>query len=165
MEADFIDAVVKLRVVIGYLGEHDQFGWWHSSFFARGSSAFLSPLFGRTQLLAQCNGVTEAAALVHDGRIGLGRVFHLFRLPEDIEQKIHHKLLDIDLKNLVDSRDHALSYLNKFSTRPDQAGVGPLRVGDKKLISDLETWKKVSGLYLAAFEQNIEIYPYLTEIS
>jgi hypothetical protein len=38
--------------------------------------------------MAQYHGVTEAACRVHDERIGVGRVFHLYRLPETIEQRI-----------------------------------------------------------------------------
>ena len=84
--------LAKMRAVVGYLGERNQSGWWQSSFFAPGSQAFLAPVFGRTRLLAQCTGVAQAAAVVHDERIGVGDVYHLFRLPEDIEQALHRAL-------------------------------------------------------------------------
>ena len=90
METDFVGQLVTYRLLVGYLGEKEQYGWWQSSFFTQGAGAFLTPLFPRTQMLAQCNGVTQAAALVHDERIGVGHVYHLFRRPEDLEQSIRH---------------------------------------------------------------------------
>jgi hypothetical protein len=38
--------VSRLRVLIGYLGEHHQANWWSSSFLGRSSEAFLTPIFG-----------------------------------------------------------------------------------------------------------------------
>jgi hypothetical protein len=52
-----------------------------------------------TNYWPQCNGETHAAALVHDERIGVGNVYHLFRLPEEMEQGIHQKLHDNGLVN------------------------------------------------------------------
>src|SRR5215212_10212064 len=66
MNATQLEALTTLRTVVGYLGERDQFAWWQSSFFAPTSRAFLAPVFGRTQALAQYAGVSRAAALVHD---------------------------------------------------------------------------------------------------
>ena len=100
MDTNLLETITKLRLYIGYLGEKDQFGWWVSSFFAPSSNAFFEPLFGRTQYLAQCNGVTRAAALVHDERIGVGHVYHLFRLPEDLEQGLHRELHDPKFGNM-----------------------------------------------------------------
>lgn len=94
MDALHLEKLTSLRILVGYLGEREQYTWWPSAFFASGSAAFLAPLFTRTQPLAQFNGVTQAAALIHDERIGIGQVYHLFRLPEDLEQGIHRTLND-----------------------------------------------------------------------
>lgn len=166
MEIDLLERLALYRIVIGYLGEREQFGWWQSSFFTQGSSAFLSPVFSRTQLLAQCNGVTRAAALVHDERIGVGHVFHLFRLPEELEQGIHQALQEIQLgdqiQKTITSKVSALEYLRKNSTTQDQPGIGPTRVGDVHLLRNHDTWKVVAGLYTVSFEQQLEILPYFT---
>lgn len=73
METTQLQQLAILRTVVGYLGERDQSAWWQSSFFGPSSRAFLQPIFARTELLAQYNGVTRAAALVHDDRIGVGQ--------------------------------------------------------------------------------------------
>src|SRR5579883_2609864 len=107
--------LARLRILIGYLGESAQFGWWSSNFFGPGSKAFLSPVFARTSLLAQYHGVTAAAAKVHDEHIGVGRVYHLFRLPEDLEHALHVVLHDEktagSLAGLVNGRDAGLATL------------------------------------------------------
>jgi hypothetical protein len=86
------ESLALLRLVVGLLGEQKEPKWWPSNFFGAGSNAFLAPLFPRTLLLAQYHGVVQSAARVHDEHIGVGRVYHLFRLPEDIEYGIHAAL-------------------------------------------------------------------------
>lgn len=169
MEIDLLERLALYRIVIGYLGEREQFGWWHSSFFTQGSSAFLSPVFSRTQLLAQCNGVTRAAALVHDERIGVGHVYHLFRLPEEIEQGIHQMLHDAALGETIQktifNKDATLDYLRKQSTVSSVSGLGPIRIGKVETLRDQKTWRIVIGKYLSAFENGEQIFPYYSDIS
>ena len=109
----FIESLSTLRTVVGYLGEREHFNWWPSAFLSAGSHAFLAPVFGKTQLLAQVSGVTQAAALHHDERIGVGHVYHLFRLPEDMEQKIHRVLHDrtveAQIEKVIASEESAFS--------------------------------------------------------
>ncbi|MBI4322561.1 MAG: BrxE family protein [Chloroflexi bacterium] len=164
MEVELAETLAKLRLVIGFLGEREQFGWWQSSFFTQGSTAFLSPLFGRTMTLARCNGISQAAAMVHDERIGVGRVYHLFRLPEDAEQSIHKVLHDIEFGGIVDSKEDALDYLRKGSVSAENLGIGPTLVGDKKSMKEPKAWQIASGHYLYAFENGLEIFPYFTDI-
>ena len=73
--------IAELRVLIGYLGEKDQANWWGCEFFSATATAFLAPIFNRSLFLAQYQGATAAAAKVHDEAIGVGRIYHLFRLP------------------------------------------------------------------------------------
>ena len=161
--------ITKLRLCVGYLGEKDQFSWWQSSFFTKGSNAFLSPLFSRTQVLAQCNGVTRAAALIHDESIGVGHVYHLFRLPEDMEQGIHRILLDADAEKVIQSiafsPETALEQLKRSIPDSQLSGEGPVRVGNVSDMQDAEYWKKVAGLYWYAFQENIRSFPYFTNLT
>lgn len=166
MDVELVERLARLRLIIGYLGEREQFGWWQSSFFTQGSNAFLSPLFSRTQILAQCNGVTHAAALVHDERIGIGHVYHLFRLPEEIEQAIHKSLHEPALfqsvqKNITKS-EMALDFLRKLTGPQLPTEVGPIRVGNIVALRDINSWQKVAGAYLYGFEQDTMICPYFS---
>ena len=88
MEVNRTHQIVGLRLAVGLLGEQEQSAWWPSSFLGRHAQAFLNPIFGIKTRMAQYHGVTEAACRIHDERIGVGRVFHLYRLPGTIEQRI-----------------------------------------------------------------------------
>src|ERR1044072_3601442 len=92
-EAD-LKKYLDLRLIIGYLGEISQFGWWPTAFFDSSSRLFIEPIFSKTSRLAQYYGIKEAACRLHDEYIGIGNVFHLFRLPEGIEQDLHNLILE-----------------------------------------------------------------------
>lgn len=63
---------LKLRLLVGFLGEREQVGWWPSGFLSSTSHSFLSPMFSRTTPLARYTGVSEAARRIHDERIATG---------------------------------------------------------------------------------------------
>jgi len=168
MSTDLLIPITKLRLCVGYLGEKDQFGWWQSSFFSKGSNTFLAPLFSRTQALAQCNGVSHAAAIAHDESIGIGHVYHLFRLPEDMEQGIHQALLDSNVEKVLQSvidPEAAIEYLNRSAPENLPAGEGPIRVGKISDMQNRDRWKIVAGYYWYAFQENLRIFPYFSNIT
>ena len=159
--------IAQLRAAVGYLGERDQHGWWQSMFLSAGSTPFLTPVCGRTLVLARCVGTTQAAALRHDERIGVGRVFHLFRLPEDLEQTIHHTLHDPTIAPhiaaLITRPDAALSYLQDEAQRTEGGGIGPTRVGAVHAVHERTSWRMVAAHYAHAFCAQVQVYPYFTE--
>ncbi|MCB0060381.1 MAG: BrxE family protein [Caldilineaceae bacterium] len=167
MIAAQLESLATLRILVGYLGEREHFAWWQSAFFAPGSQAFLAPLFARTQLLAQCNGVTRAAGLIHDERIGVGNVYHLFRLPEDLEQSIYRVLSDdavcARVESLLTDSTAAMSSLRKIADQSQLAGVGPTRVGTTSDLRQTTGWSHAAAYYLHAFEHNLQVYPYFTD--
>ncbi len=84
--------LLELRLLVGFLGERAQFGWWPTGFYDASSRLFLEPVFAKTSRLAQYHGVVEAARLLHDEHLSVGS-YHLFRMPEEIEQDLHSLLL------------------------------------------------------------------------
>ena len=166
MDVSLLVSLAKLRTVIAYLGEHEQFSWWHSSFFSPGGRTFLSPVFAKTHVMAQCVGASQAAALVHDERIGVGDVYHLFRLPEDIEQRLHATLADVkvsdEISSFVGSRENALAYMRTQARAIRTPGVGPVRIGNAEDMRSPNSWKIIAAHYLDAFEHAAQSYPYFT---
>lgn len=169
MNDRLVNSLVTLRLVVGYLGERAQFAWWQSAFLAPASSAFLSPLFARTPALARCTGVTQAATLVHDDRIGVGDVYHLFRLPEDLEEAIHRALQsreqDVARLALVADQATALKHLHSLAAATNDGVVGPTWVGGTAVLRDEVAWRQVAGYYAQAFDQQREIFPYFADRS
>jgi len=162
-----LQQIARLRIIVGYLGEKAQHNWWSSEFFSATAPAFLNPVFAKTASLAQYHGVKEAARRVHDEHIGIGRVFHLFRLPESIEQAIFDVLQDREIRDAllkdVDSQDSATAALRAFADSAGPLQEGPVQVG---AVSDIEGTRWLSnaaGFYDQAFSAGSRCFPYLTD--
>jgi len=159
--------IIKLRLLVGFLGEKSQFNWWPSNFFSDLSSSFLEPIFPKTSELARVQGVTQAGRLLHDERIGVGRVFHLFRLPETMEQilfeKIRDQSLPIAITQAIESRESAMVELERQATAGMSFREGPVQIG---YVTDLVTddWLGTAAAYYhAAFSKDAQVFPYLVE--
>lgn len=164
MEVEELEKLVILRAVVGFLGEQERNRWWPSAFFGAGSKAFLAPVFPRTHVLAQYQGVRQAASVVHDERIGVGNVFHLFRLPEDLEQSvqrtIQHPHVVLAIAECTASSEVALALIGKISDGPLPKDVGPVRVGSLADLRKASLWRQVAAHYAAALAHHFEVYPY-----
>lgn len=167
MDDSRFEYIALLRAAVGYLGERDQYAWWQSSFFSPNSRTFLAPIFSRTQLVARCTGATRSAALIHDERIGVGSVYHLFRLPEDVEQRVHRTLHTTQFSSrilpIVASRDAALAFLRGEAGNTQPLGVGPTRIGVAADFRKPKSWRAVAELYVSAFEREAQTYPYFVD--
>lgn len=159
-----VRTIAELRLLVGYLGEQAP-SWWTSKFFSSNAAAFLRPVFERSMPLAQYQGVTAAAARVHDEHIGVGRSFHLFRLPEIYEQSALGAFAEpsftVGVQDWLADPDQALSQL-EILARPMTASEGPVVLGDfSEGLSD--TLPALAGVYLDAFRKGIRTFPYLRE--
>jgi hypothetical protein len=151
--------ISRLRVLVGYLGERQHANWWSSSFLDRTSDAFLAPIFGNAVTNARVVGVTEAARRVHDNAIGVGRTFHLFRLPETLEQELHRTLTAINPS--IESVDGAMEALKALSPRHTAPKPGPVHIGALDMLAADARWVHVvASHYHAAFAAGIPSFPY-----
>ena len=160
-----LQEIAQLRMIVGFLGEKGQHNWWSSEFFSATAPAFLNPVFGKTTTLAQYHGVKEAARRVHDEHIGVGRVFHLFRLPESIEQALFEMLqepvMTDALRRDIESQDAAVAVLQVIVDSSGPLHEGPVQIG---VVSDLESTRWLSEAarcYEAAFNAGLRSFPYL----
>jgi hypothetical protein len=159
--------VARLRLLVGYLGERDQHGWWSSCFLASSSGAFLSPIFPRTAGMAAYRGVVAAARRAHDERLGVGSALHLFRLPGALEQAVSETLRDaltepgwhIDLT----SADSALAPLRAMAAEPSTGVEGPVRIGATTELAGFDWLPRAAACYLAGFAGGVAVYPYFLD--
>lgn len=155
------EVLAELRALVGYLGE--EHGWWDSQFFSRSARTFLEPVFPRSLPLSQYQGVTVAAARAHDERIGVGRIVHLFRMPELHEQAAAAVLQDATGVDQVfahlANQEQAMKRLQALAS-PVESNEGPVLVGgwDEDLALSLG---KMAGHYAAAMHEGRRTYPYL----
>lgn len=150
--------------MVGFLGERAQFDWWATSFFGDYSLRSLEFVTPKTSLLAQYHGVVEAARKLHDEHLNVGS-YHLFRLPEEVEQDLHAMMqssVGEELsKQLPQDKDTAMTALKSLAGAGIQAGVGPIAVGNIDQLTTADTLKSITGAYFSAFSQNAKTYPYL----
>jgi hypothetical protein len=159
--------ISELRVLVGYLGEKGQENWWGSEFFSTTAATFLAPIFNRSLFLAQYQGATAAAAKVHDEAIGVGRIYHLFRLPIGLEQASADALSDVAFVGTIQarlaSRELALARLAELAGKPESASPGPVSLG--QMSQDLKAeLQRAAGFYCAAFTTGIHTFPFIREV-
>jgi hypothetical protein len=166
MTREIIETVLRLRAAVGLLGEQGPARRWPSAFFSPSSRSFLSPLFPRTLVLSQLRGVIAAAARVHDERIGVGDVYHLFRLPEDIEQSTHHFMstsqAEVVLASSSADATSASATLKRLAANESLETVGPARIASAKEMDQVTAWQKVAALYGYGFRNETEVYPFFS---
>lgn len=159
---ELTDEILALRLAVGLLGEKDQAGWWPSNFMSPTSSAFLTPVFGSNIAQARYQGVVEAAKRAHDERIGVGRAFHPFRLPEVMEQRLFDGMQSRgnDLAETLSSVDLAKSALGRLARKQVEARSGPALIGTTAALDGPAWVADAAWLYAAAFGAGVQCFPY-----
>lgn len=148
-----LEIYIKLRLLVGSLGESTRNNWWSTKFFDNSSELFLSPIFPRSFRLAQYTGVIHAAQIQHDKYIGLGNVFHLFRLPEELEQDLQSVMLVPldDWFEQVSDQENAIVTLRSIAGEEYVVQEGPQAVGAFEQIYQTSGVKLLAQSYLSAF--------------
>lgn len=179
MKDDSLPTWLNLRLLVGYLGERAQCAWWPTAFYEPSGRLFLEPVFGKTARLAQYHGVLEATRRLHDDHLNVGS-YHLFRLPEEVEQNLH-ALMERQVREAADlpvpqNQETALAALQALALpdgpAPDGATAdrdpaalphreGPIAVGSIQYLHHPATLKSIAAAYGAAFAQGTKTYPYL----
>lgn len=164
LNESYLPTLLQTRLLVGFLGERSQFAWWPTAFYEPSSRLFLEPVFAKTSRLAQYHGVLEAARRLHDEHLSVGS-YHLFRLPEEVEQDLHALVQSSageDLAGQVpSSKEAALDSLKRLAGAQTPVGVGPTAVGNISDLDSADALTAIAGAYLSAFSQNAKTYPYL----
>lgn len=164
MKDGYLPTVLQMRLLVGFLGEKAQCGWWPTSFFGEYSLRSLEFVAPKTSLLAQYHGVVEAARRVHDERLNVGS-YHLFRLPEEVEQDLHAFMQTPEGAELYASvpqdKYAAMAELKRLGAGETPTGAGPAAVGKIAQLHSAQTAKAIAASYHFAFESGQPSYPYL----
>jgi hypothetical protein len=137
--------------------------------------SFLAHAFVKTLSLAQYSGATTAAARAHDERIGVGQhVYHLFRLPEVLEQAAFRSVRDAAvaarLSAVVADRERVAAHLAAKADSRVAAGnaetfVGPTWMATTQDLYGGDAWAQVASLYWQGFRGGERVYPYFSDQS
>ena len=93
----------------------------------------------------------------------MGSVFHLFRLPEEVELDIHKCLQDPgfinDIKPGLTSKEEARAALSDTASAGTPA-EGPIVAGQLADLQRMESWKQVAEMYAKGFDNGKKTFPY-----
>ena len=164
MTDSLLPTLLELRLLVGFLGERAQFAWWPTVFYEPSSRRFLEPVYAKTSRAAQYHGVLEAARRLHDEHLSVGS-YHLFRLPEEVEEDLYALVLG-DMAEEVfgqatSEKDASLDTLQRLAATGRPASVGPIAIGSIKDLDSADALQAIAGGYFAAFSENTRTYPYL----
>jgi len=158
-----LSSLMKVRLLVSFLGERAQFGWWPTAFYDASSRLFLEPIFSKTSQLAQYHGALEAGRRLHDEHLNVG-TYHLFRLPEELEQDLHNIVqsgaAELSPATLFPDKQTALDAIISQAGSYKKDGVGPVAIGNVGEITD--NIQIIASIYAAAFSSKTQSFPYLT---
>lgn len=165
MNEELLKQWLRVRVAVGYLGEESQFNWWPTKFYTTWSSTFLDPVFSRSRDVARYHGVREAARRSHDNSVGIGRAFHLFRLPEEIEHSLHELMgsdASQDLAIHLTDRDSVLDSIHRPGPSASHITEGPALIGSIERVFSKSGLHTLAEHYFGAFSNGVRAYPYFS---
>ena len=158
--------ILKLRVIVSFLGERSQYAWWPTSFFGDYSMRSLEFVAPKTATLAQYHGAVEAARRRHDEHLSVG-AYNLFRLPEEFEQDLHSLVQTTQgtaiIREFPKDKETTLSDLVKMASNSVGAVEGPVSVGSMSMFREPATAKSIACVYANALPANVRGYPYLVK--
>lgn len=166
MTAHYAHDLFRLRILVLALGEAHMRGWWKTQFLSVTGLSYLDRLYPRSSFVAAVRSASRAAKAVHDSSIGVGSVFHLFRLPQQHERRMeeflrdHGNELPLMFTPLLAQREQLLEALDALGNVTPASARGPLRVGTD---ADLQTddWiAACASAYANAFREGSKVFPY-----
>lgn len=161
--SNIVERLLLMRTIVGYLGQVKQAAWWDCNFLDATGIRFLETTFPRTAKSAALRSTSDAACIVHDKALGRIGSYHLFRLPPALEDRVEHayeKMNWDEAFSEIQSRDTALTALQKLADALIKAPEGPVQVGSERKILSLTSVQELAAHYHSAFRDEIKCYPY-----
>ena len=143
--------------------------WWRTQFFTDFGFRTLARVFPRTAVSATLESSFAAARDEHDRRIGLGKKYHLFRLPETLERTLSAAISDPTLVTKVASvaagtQDDLRDELTRIASDRKEAAVdGPASLGSITRLTEPGVLGSLAAHYRNSFASNRRVFPYFTE--
>lgn len=105
--------------------------------------------------------------LVHDEHIGVGANFHLYRLPDSVEQATANEMVSSDsnalMNSVLASSEAALTRLSELCLAASEKVEGPVVVGAYSDAELNDILQLSASHYLRAFTKGYKCFPYMRE--
>lgn len=166
---DQICEILLLRTIVATLGEREEPPWWRTQFLTDVGLRTLSRVFPRTAAGSGLNSVVVIARREHDKRIGHGKRYHLFRLPENLERAV----ADLMSQQLFSKQMQGLALHGHGDLISRLAGMaagckvgpaeGPIGLGSRANIAEPAGIQAMAAHYRNSFDSGRRAFPYFTE--
>jgi len=153
-------SLARIRLSVLASGETLPGKYWDSLGLNQTGQTDLLMIFPRTSLTAAATHAEQLAQAHHDERTRSSGVYHLFRLPTDIESSIHHEMIH-SIPNDLDLHANLWSELEDLPKGDVSAEEGPVDLGELNL-TKLKDISKIAHTYKAAFDAGLNCIPYFT---
>jgi hypothetical protein len=161
--SQIIDQFALLRLLVGYLGQRKQSGWWDCEFLGPLGFRFLETVFPRTARTAALQSTSEAACTVHDRSLGRVGNYHLFRLPPALEDRLQQAIEELDWTagaKQIESPETAMETLQRLADAVVKAPEGPVQIGVERRILTSTAIHELAAHYYSAFHDGVRCFPY-----
>ena len=135
--------------------------WWDSKGLSTSGLTDLSVVFPRTPVNAAINHAAELARRHHDDRTRSVGVFHLFRLPSQLQSMLHRETIQLEQDAYFTENPEDLLWRElEGHTLPETAPQeGPVDLGKWNPNSQRDILR-LAATYKAAFVSNFSCAPY-----
>jgi hypothetical protein len=155
-----IATLAHLRLFVLAAGESMPEKHWDSDGLSQTNQNDLLMVFPRTSLVAAATHAGKLAQAHHDERTRASGVYHLFRLPTELEAGIHQELLH-NMPNDMDLETSLWSGLEHLPKQSAAAQEGPINLGELDLKKPKDI-AKLAFTYKAAIDAGVSCIPYFT---
>ena len=164
-----IHDMLLLRTVVAVLGERVTPPWWRTKFLTEVGLRTTARIFPRTAIAAAVNSVSVAAQVDHDKRVGVGRRYHLFRLPSGLERAIAAAMSEETFRSKVTDlvkadQETLLKELESLADKPSvPSAEGPVGLGSAKRLMGSAAIAAMAAHYRASAVDGARRFPYFEE--
>ena len=158
-----------VRALVAGLGERLTPPWWRSQFLTDVGLRGTSKIFPRTVTSTAISSTVIGARGDHDKRIGVGRRYHLFRLPADLEPLVVDTIktdsFSAEAASLLGRPSNALMTALAALAEGGEAkpSEGPIGLGAPERILEGQGVAEMAAYYHMAIETGHRIFPYFEE--
>lgn len=154
--------LLRLRLAVGVLGEKN--GWWETNALNPEFRSVVKGLFPRSWRLAAMNATAEAAKIVHEKAVKR-RSQHLFRFHTELEQDLRRMVFEAErvpaiAKTFDASVSHPEETLRELAEKGGRLHEGAVSLGEPSREFVLAQVPRMAALYLAAFLNGTQCYPF-----
>lgn len=158
--SELIEQFILLRLQVAYAGEASEPSWWPTTCLTAEAALDFKALFSEAAPAVAWQLSSHAACQAHDKWLS-GMDYHLFRLPEGLEEAIYHTGLQ-----LSSTRAQALlaqkSALLPATEVSGTTATGPHRLGSSADLLSGNVLPLLRACYAAAFAAGNQTFPYFT---